>query len=763
MNPLNLRPQQAHIVNTYAGGRLAVSAVPGSGKTQTLAALAAHLLARGMVGPDAEILVVTFTNSAVENIKARIRLALRDLGLGDDGFRVLTLHGLANAVVRERPDLAGVASDYHIDDELSSGRALSDAARWFTQQERDYWLSFLPSDLTQQQRYQLESEWFDETVRVAAEVTKLAKHLRLRPAEVRALILGAGDAGREGISPFLRIGAVIYERYDRVLRAGSRLDFDDLIWAAIRALNNDDDFCRRLGRRWPFILEDEAQDSTPLQEEILALLSREHGNWVRVGDPNQAIMTTFTASDVRFFRAFKQRSDVRAMPLTVSGRSAPEIIALANRLVDWTTRAHPEPDVRRQALSADGIIQPTPPGDPQPNPVAGRIRLQAFDSEDAEAQKVAQSAVRFVLSAPDKTCAILSPTHAFGHRILRALAEIQARHPQRALYQDQLRNAQPVRNVARVLAQAVRLCGQPTNTNALVELRSAMAEAGIGSSGDARDNRVKALLRSARPERLLFPLPDAAPPLPAGLTLREDEAREVYALAALAAHWLRASVLPVDQLILAIAQQLFTQENDLAIAHSLAASLRRYMMLHPDALLADAARELDAIAANRQRYLSSSLIEAGFRPAAGQITLTTMHKAKGLEWDRVYLTCVDEVEFPHDASGEFRGQVWYLAGHDPALEARVQLEALAGGASGWTEADLLRRARLEYIAERLRLLYVGITRARSDLFISYSRRRMERDNRLALAMREVLRDGSLARSAGWLEQTKPDTTNGADV
>jgi len=212
---MDLRPQQLNIVTGYAGGKLAVSAVPGSGKTQTLAALTAHLLARGLVGPESEVLVVTFTNSAVDNVRARIRLALRDLGLRDGGFRVFTLHSLANTIVRERPDLAGVTYDYCIDDELSNSRAMAEAARWFVQQERDYWLSFLPSGLTQQQRYQAESLWADDTARIGAEVTKLAKHLRLTPADVKALIASGGapadsSSHRPPVSPFLRIGAAIY-------------------------------------------------------------------------------------------------------------------------------------------------------------------------------------------------------------------------------------------------------------------------------------------------------------------------------------------------------------------------------------------------------------------------------------------------------------------------------------------------------------------------------------------------------------------------
>jgi DNA helicase-2/ATP-dependent DNA helicase PcrA len=720
---MRLRAQQHEIVAGYRGGKLAIAAVPGSGKTQTLAALAAHLLTQGLVGPESEVLVVTFTNSAVENVRARIRAMLRAAGSDATGFRVLTLHSLANAIVRERPDLAGVAYDYRVDDELSSEQTLLDATEWVIQREGARWRAMIAESLTAQQRAEAEVRWRDDTTRLGTEVVRVAKNLRLTPEAVCAYCASA----HINASPFLQLGAAIYARYDSAMWATGRLDFDDLLWAAVRALNNDEDFRRRLGQRWPFILEDEAQDSTPLQELMLALLSRDHGNWVRVGDPNQAIMTTFTASDVRLFRRFMQRPEVTVMPLSVSGRSAPPIIRLANALVQWARRAHPEPWVREHAMSDDVLIHPTSPDDPQQNPAEGDIQVRDFQDEEREVGAVAKGAMDFVLRHPDRTCAILTPTNALGQRVAQALQKLQARYPDKVLYQDQLRNPPSVRKVARALAHALRFCSQPTHLGSLADVRAALLE-------DAQnDRRFRTLLRSAQPEALLFPAPDGQPALPPNLSPDAEEWAALRAWANHAAEWLRASLLPVDQLVLAIAQQLFSADAELAIAHSLAASLRRYMLTHPQAQLADAARELGAIAENRRRYPSNFLADAGFQPAPGQVTVTTMHKAKGLEWDRVYLISVDEVEFPHSADGGFRGQLWYLDGRDPALEARTQLEALAGQRDA--HEDLIKEARLEYIAERLRLLYVGITRARRDLRISFSRQRRGQPVHLALAVR----------------------------
>jgi len=402
------------------------------------------------------------------------------------------------------------------------------------------------------------------------------------------------------------------------------------------------------------------------------------------------------------------------------------------------------------ALTDDVRIAPTGPDDPQQNPPADEavIHIQAFSSADVEARKVAESAVRYALQNDTLTCGVLVPTNAFGRTLVEALTDLQLRHPERILFQDQLRNSLTVRNVARVLAQAVRFCALPTNTGVLVALRQALIDLGVwqarpgaGPRDATSDTRIKTLLRSAKPERLLFRSPAGEPALPEAvqLTLTEGEASEIDRLAALAAKWVRASLLPADQLVLTVAHDVLKRDSDLAIAHSLAVSLRRYASVNPQAQLVDLADQLADIAENRQKYLSNALIEAGFEPAPGVITVTTMHKAKGLEWDRVYLTGVDETEFPHDAAGSFRGEQWYLEGRDPATEARMQLAALAGGETPLPgEDELVRRARLEYIAERLRLLYVGITRAKRDLIISYSKERRGRANELALAVRTLL-------------------------
>ena len=124
------RPSQARILE-YSGGRMGVSAVPGSGKTWTLSNLAAKLVRETNLKRGQQILVVTLVNSARGKFEQQVRSFLGEGTLGTL-FRVRTLHGLANDIVSERPGLVGLADNFEILDEIEARQIINDAViAWF--------------------------------------------------------------------------------------------------------------------------------------------------------------------------------------------------------------------------------------------------------------------------------------------------------------------------------------------------------------------------------------------------------------------------------------------------------------------------------------------------------------------------------------------------------------------------------------------------------------------------------------------------------
>jgi DNA helicase-2/ATP-dependent DNA helicase PcrA len=101
-----------------------------------------------------------------------------------------------------------------------------------------------------------------------------------------------------------------------------------------------------------------------------------------------------------------------------------------------------------------------------------------------------------------------------------------------------------------------------------------------------------------------------------------------------------------------------------------------------------------------------------------------MHKAKGLEWDRVYLMSVNNYDFPSGmANDRYISEKWFVRdGLNLEAEALAQLSnALASSEYDWqAEGEASLRARTDYVRERLRLLYVGITRAKRDLIMTWN-------------------------------------------
>ncbi|HEX9091025.1 MAG TPA: 3'-5' exonuclease, partial [Anaerolineales bacterium] len=164
--------------------------------------------------------------------------------------------------------------------------------------------------------------------------------------------------------------------------------------------------------------------------------------------------------------------------------------------------------------------------------------------------------------------------------------------------------------------------------------------------------------------------------------------------------------------------------GELAIAHKLAVLLARVQEAHPDWRLMELSDELVVIAKNERRFLGFSDSDTGFEPDKyrGKVIISTMHKAKGLEWDRVYLMSVNNYDFPSGIPGDpYISEKWFIRDKlNIEAETLSQLRSIysIGEYQWYEEGKPTQEARLDYARERLRLLYVGITRAKKELVIT---------------------------------------------
>jgi DNA helicase-2/ATP-dependent DNA helicase PcrA len=212
--------------------------------------------------------------------------------------------------------------------------------------------------------------------------------------------------------------------------------------------------------------------------------------------------------------------------------------------------------------------------------------------------------------------------------------------------------------------------------------------------------------------------------LPAGVATEEDVA-QIGRFAAFLQKMFQLRPLPIDDLALALGDELFAvtelHESDLALAYQIATILRQWRELNPNWRLPELAAELEGVATGRRTLPLSSPTEQGYEPQPGRITLTTQHSAKGLEWDAVWLVGIDGFWIPGSLDAPFLGVHDFLGG-DPTAEVVAQLRYVMQGESGLYDGRTATdSAHIEVMSERLRLLYVGITRAKRVLTLTRSR------------------------------------------
>lgn len=703
------RPSQARVLE-YSGGKMGVSAVPGSGKTTTLSALAAKLVRETNLQRGQQILIVTLVNSARSKFDQTVRGFLGEENLGTL-YRVRTLHGLANDIVSERPGLVGLADDFQIIDEFEAKAIITDAVTAWFNAHRDFGVEeyLSPEHQTKDKSRWL---WRETTTNIALEVIQKAKDFRWRPDELHKALTVSGQS-----LPLAEMCISVYESYQRGLQYRGGVDFQDLIRLALDVLVASPDYLAALQHRWPYILEDEAQDSSKLQEEILRKLAggfnNSGGNWVRVGDPNQAIYETFTTASPKFLRDFLTEPGVTARELPESGRSAQRIIDTANHLIRWSLK-HPNPQIRAWQPLAPPFIQAAD-NNPPDSPANVKFIFGEKRSSEKEREDVAKSVRAWLANNQDKTVALLLPTNANGAKMGELLQAQQIPHV------EVLRTTTSTREVARALHHIADFLASPTDTAKLGKAFIAwMREERESAEATETANQLKKLKQV---EQFTAPR-DRDWLLDARSASAEPERFELLArFRTCIQRWQNAALLPIDQLVLTISSDLFKEPAEIATAYSIAVHLRGFVEANPEFRLPDCVVELGEIVRNNRKFTGLGEDDDQFDPSSykGQAVVITHHKAKGLEWDRVYLMSVNNYDFPSgDPHDQFQGESYFARDQlNLSAEALAQLKSLATG-EPYREGEATEQARIEYCSERLRLLYVGITRARRELIVTWN-------------------------------------------
>lgn len=678
-------------VAEYDGGLLAVPAVPGAGKTTVLSWLAARLIAQGLPRGK-KILIVTVMNSAVGNFTRKIGDWLEQRGLPrGTGFEVRTLHSLALQIIRQRPDAARLRDDFYIVDGSYRDRLVDEVVATWIDRNFERWQSVLKIDQSYPRHQQVLDSWRSRTADLGRAMVSHIKGSGLSPEQAELRINEDG---------FFAWSVEFYREYQHRLNQLGMLDFDDLLLRACTLVEGDEDLCRRLAEGWPFIFEDEAQDSNPLQQRLLLALAGVHGNLVRVGDSNQAILGTFTDSDPQLFRDFCRRDDVILVPMLQSSRSSRDIINLANELVRWSREEHPV-QACRQALEPN-YIEPVAPDDPQPNPAPQgyTLAVRNYRDLDAEVAGISCHAANFVRRNPDKTVAILAPTNWLVGRFKDALEELEAPVYEITTYPAHRRKT--IDDLQAILAFLARPGDNKLLLAALERLVPGLAEL----------EPIRGYLDTVPVEHLLF----ADGRWPESLT-EYDLWLDVRRNLELLTRWLEAVHLPPDMLVLELANDLALQQQELAIAQKVAVDIKYRLTLNPNWRLPQVAEELERMTNSLLGAANMFYDRSGYRPQPGVVNLVTAHKAKGLEWDTVYVVAVTSSQYPGLMKDKIRSEYGWLPEElfNPIAVARAEMLGLDRPAA-------IGAAKEELLCERLRLLYVAITRARENLLLTWHSR-----------------------------------------
>ncbi|VTU39570.1 DNA helicase II [Variovorax sp. PBS-H4] len=650
----NLNPEQLAAVTLPAGNAL-ILAGAGSGKTRVLTTRIAWLLQTGQVSPGG-ILAVTFTNKAAKEMMARLTAMLP---VNVRGMWIGTFHGLCNRFLRAHWKLAGLPSTFQILDTQDQLSAIKRLMKQFNVDEERF-----PAKQTQ---------WF-----IAG-----AKEDGLRPRDVET----RSEDDRKKVE--------LYQLYEEQCQREGVVDFGELMLRSYELLRDNDPVREHYQRRFRHILIDEFQDTNRLQYAWIKMLAGQtvEGRFVpgdnsvlAVGDDDQSIYA-FRGARVGNMADFVQAFEVtHQIKLEQNYRSYSNILDSANALI-----SHNKKRLGKNLRTDQG------PGEP--------VRVYESTSDFAEAQWMVEEMRQLVREGIErKEMAVLYRSNAQSrvietalfnaavpYRVYGGLRFFERAEIKHALaYLRLLENKDDDTSFLRIVNFPPRGIG----ARSIEQLQDAARAAGrslhdavaaVGGKAGANLSAFVAKIDVLREQTQ-------------GLSLREI-IELVLQHSGLIEHY-RSEREGADRIenleeLVNAAESFVTQEGFGRDAVAMPVDELRQSPasqgLDPNLPLTDEPLAPDAETGETMSplaaFLTHAALESGDNQAqAGQdaVQLMTVHAAKGLEFDCVFITGMEEGLFPHENS---------LSDHESLEEER-------------------------------RLMYVAITRARKRLYLSHSQTRM---------------------------------------
>ncbi len=284
----------------YCDGPQLVIAGAGSGKTRVLTYKIAYLLEQGMAPWN--ILALTFTNKAAREMKERIgRLVGQDSAVR---LQMGTFHSVFARMLRAEAETLGFGSNFTIYDQADARSLVKAIIKEMQLDDKVY----KPSSV--------------------ADRISMAKNHLLLPQQYAVSSWAADDAQHK--RPLV---SQIYNRYTERCRQANAMDFDDLLVQTYILLRDHEDIRQKYVNRYQYVLVDEYQDTNYAQQEIVLLLTREHGRVCVVGDDAQSIYSFRGANIDNILNFKKMYEGAQLFKLEQNYRSTQLIVQAANSLI----------------------------------------------------------------------------------------------------------------------------------------------------------------------------------------------------------------------------------------------------------------------------------------------------------------------------------------------------------------------------------------------------------------------------------------------